>query len=54
MRSAAMAPPNSKVRVDREVLVELLEELMQGRSLLRRLGDDLKAVARRGTAGSSS
>src|SRR6476620_2461554 len=36
MRSAAMAPPSSKVNVEREVLVELLEELMQSRSLLRR------------------
>jgi len=52
MRSAAMAPPSSKVNVEREVLVELLEELMQSRSLLRRLGNDLKTVARRGTDGS--
>lgn len=46
IRSAAMAPPSSKVAVDREVLIEALEELLQQRSLLRRLGDDLRTVAR--------
>lgn len=46
IRSAAMAPPASKVAVDREVLIEALEELLQQRSLLRRLGDDLRTVAR--------
>lgn len=46
IRSAAMAPPSSKVGVDREVLIEALEELLQQRSLLRRLGDDLRTVAR--------
>lgn len=51
IRSAAMAAPKSKVGVDREQLIETLEELLQQRSLLRRLGDDLRTVARSGTAG---
>jgi hypothetical protein len=46
IRSAAMAPPASKVGVEREQLIEALEELLQQRSLLRRLGDDLRTVAR--------
>lgn len=46
IRSAAMAPPRSKVGVERELLIEVVEELLQQRSLLRRLGDDLRAVAR--------
>lgn len=41
-----MAPPRSKVGVEREVLIEILEELLRHRSLLRRLGDDLRTVAR--------
>ena len=44
-RSAAMAPPMSKVPVDRDVLIELIEELLGKRSLLARFGKDLKAVA---------
>ncbi|MEP1122808.1 MAG: hypothetical protein ABJH68_02820 [Ilumatobacter sp.] len=52
IRSAAMAPPKSKVGVDREQLIESLEELLQQRSLLRRLGDDLRTVARSGALGS--
>lgn len=51
IRSAAMAPPKSKVGVDREQLIESLEELLQQRSLLRRLGDDLRTVARSGPGG---
>lgn len=50
IRSAAMAAPKSKVGVDREQLIETLEELLQQRSLLRRLGDDLRTVARSGRA----
>jgi hypothetical protein len=46
IRSAAMAPPKSKVGVDREQLIEALEELLQQRSLLRRLGDEFRTVAR--------
>jgi len=46
LRSAAMAAPSSKVAVEREVLIELGQELLQQRSLLRRLGGDLKTVAR--------
>jgi len=52
IRSAAMAAPNSKVGVDREQLIEALEELLQQRSLLRRLGDDLRTVARSQSTGS--
>jgi len=48
LRSAAMAAPSTKVTIEREVIVDLLEELMQSRSLLRRLGDDLRTVARSG------
>lgn len=51
IRSAATAPPKSKVGVDREQLIESLEELLQQRSLLRRLGDDLRTVARSGRSG---
>jgi hypothetical protein len=46
IRSAAIAPPASKVGVEREQLIEALEELLQQRSLLCRLGDDLRTVAR--------
>ena len=46
LRSAAMAAPATKVGVEREILVEVLEEVMRQRSLLRRLGDDLRTVAR--------
>jgi hypothetical protein len=53
IRSAAMAPPRSKVGVEREVLIEVLEELLQQRSLLRRLGDDLRTVARTSQSGAA-
>jgi|GEM_PF-3703966 len=53
IRSAAMAAPKSKVAVDREQLIEALEELLQQRSLLRRLGDDLRTVARSGSTATS-
>ena len=52
IRSAAMATPKSKVGVEREQLIEALEELLQQRSLLRRLGDDLRTVARSGSPSS--
>lgn len=51
IRSAAMAPAMSKVAVEREVLIEVLEEVLQQRSLLRRLGDDLRTVARSSQSG---
>ena len=54
IRSAAMAAPKSKVGVDREQLIEMLEELLQQRSLLRRLGDDLRTVARTGSSSPAS
>jgi hypothetical protein len=44
-RSAAMALPMSKVPVERDVLIEIIEELLGKRSLLARFGADLKAVA---------
>ena len=44
-RSAAMAPPMSKVPVDRDVLIEIIEELLGKRALLARFGADLKTVA---------
>ena len=44
-RSAAMAPPMSKVGVDRDVLIEIIEELLGKRALLARFGADLKTVA---------
>jgi len=49
-----MAVPSSKVSIEREVIVDLLEELMQSRSLLRRLGDGLSTVARSGAMRSKS
>lgn len=45
-RSAAMAQPNSKVAVEREALMSMVDELTDHRRLLRRLGGDLKTVAR--------
>ena len=54
IRSAAMAAPRSKVSVERELLIEALEELLQQRSLLRRLGDDLRTVARSNRNGAQS
>lgn len=47
-RSAAMLPPGSDVAVPREQLLGVLVELLEARSLLTRLGSDLRAVARRG------
>lgn len=48
VRSAAMQPSGSRVMVDRETLIESLEELIQTRHMLARLGTDLKTIARRG------
>jgi hypothetical protein len=42
-----MIPPGSKLPVDRDVLIATVEELVETRRLLRRLGADLKSVARR-------
>jgi hypothetical protein len=44
-RSAAMALPMSKVAVERDVLIEIIEELRGQRALLARFGADLKTVA---------
>jgi hypothetical protein len=47
-RSAAMLQPHAKASVEREQLMEMIDELLDTRRLLARLGDDLKTVARRG------
>lgn len=46
-RSTAMLQPNVKAAVEREQLLEILDELLDTRRLLARLGGDLKTVARR-------
>jgi hypothetical protein len=46
-RSAAMLKPHTKATVEREQLLEILDELLDTRRLLARLAGDLKAVARR-------
>ena len=49
-RSTAMLQPNVKATVEREQLLEILDELLDTRRLLARLGGDLKTVARRSGA----
>jgi hypothetical protein len=46
-RSAAMLAPGATVSVDRDVLIAIVEELVETRSLVARLGADLTTVARR-------
>jgi hypothetical protein len=46
-RSAAMQEPNTTVAVDRDVLIAIIEELLETRTLVARLGSDLTTVARR-------
>jgi hypothetical protein len=46
-RSAAMAPPNTDIKVHRDDLIEIIEELLDQRRLLHRVGTDLKTIARR-------
>jgi hypothetical protein len=46
-RSVAMLTPNAAVSLERERLLEILDELVATRALLARLGADLKTVARR-------
>ena len=46
-RSTAMLQPNAKAAVEREQLSEILDELLDTRRLLARLGGDLRTVARR-------
>jgi hypothetical protein len=48
-RSAAMAPPCSKVTIERETLCSLVDEVVAQRALLERFGTDLRSIARRGT-----
>jgi hypothetical protein len=46
-RSTAMLQPSVKAAVEREQLLEILDEILDTRRLLARLGGDLKTVARR-------
>ncbi len=46
-RSVVMLTPNAAVTLERERLLEILDELVATRALLARLGGDLKTVARR-------
>jgi len=45
-RSAAMGAPGSAVAVRRELLLALVDELLATRSLLARVGGDLRTIAR--------
>jgi hypothetical protein len=44
-RSTAMLPPGQQMPVDRDLLFELCSEVLEARTLLARLGTDLRAVA---------
>jgi hypothetical protein len=46
-RSAAMIQPGQKYPVERVALISICRELLEYRSLLERLGGDLRAVAAR-------
>ncbi len=46
-QSAAMLTTGTKVSVPREEFVAIVDELLENRGLLARLGADLKTVARR-------
>jgi len=46
-RSTAMLTPNTVVRITREELLDLVDELVATRALLARLGADLRTVAKR-------
>jgi hypothetical protein len=46
-RSAAMAPPCSNVTIKRELLCDLVDEVVAQRALLERFGADLRAIAQR-------
>lgn len=52
-RSAAMLPAGTPVPVERDDLLELIEELFELRRLVQRFGGDLKTIARHATAASS-
>ncbi len=45
-RSTAMLTPHTKAPVEREALLSILDELLENRRLLARLGTDLNTVAR--------
>jgi hypothetical protein len=44
-RSAAMAAFGQSLPVNREVLMSICDELLEVRSLLERMGTDLRAIA---------
>lgn len=46
-RSTAMLSPGTNIGVERDLLLSLLDELIAQRALLKRLGADLRTVARR-------
>ena len=46
-RSTAMLSPGANIGVERDLLLSLLDELIAQRALLKRLGADLRTVARR-------
>ena len=46
-RSAAMLREDQTYGLPREVLIELVDEVLEARQLLERLGGDLRAVAAR-------
>ena len=48
-RSTAMLSPDAPTAVSRDVLLEVLDELIAARALIHRLGTDLRDVARRAT-----
>jgi uncharacterized protein Yka (UPF0111/DUF47 family) len=45
-RSAAMLPAGTAVPIDRDDMIELLEEFFELRRLVQRFGGDLKTLAR--------
>jgi hypothetical protein len=48
-RSAAMQLAGTTVSVDRDDIIELIEELFELRRLVQRVGGDLKTLARHAT-----
>jgi hypothetical protein len=50
-RSAPMAPPRSKVTIERETLCALVDEVVAQRVLLERFGGDLRTIAQRSRDG---
>ena len=44
-RSAAMIQPHQMLPINRQVVMEMCDELIESRQLLNRLGSDLRTVA---------